>query len=169
MLFQNLDEVIIRELKFYIEYWVKLNINNKSQLSCTMFFEKYGILALYDEDQEEIFIIDHEQLQFDKNSGWTLIGIPEKPHVIFFDCEYFCIHDYIFDRIQSTHQDRNIMWRFISNKPNENESQIEATEIHDDMIKNNKRSIAKKSTKHTPKKRGKKQLTVGTNNLMTSC
>ena len=38
-----------------------------------------GILALYDEDLNKIFIIDHEQLQFDKNDGWTLIGIPEKP------------------------------------------------------------------------------------------
>ena len=32
-----------------------------------------------DEDVEKIFIIDHEQLQSDKNAGWTLIGIPEKP------------------------------------------------------------------------------------------
>ena len=31
-LFQNSDEVIIRELKFYIEDWEKLNINNNSQL-----------------------------------------------------------------------------------------------------------------------------------------
>ena len=45
-LFQNSDEVIIRELKFYIEDWVKLNINNNSQLSCTTFLSKYGSLAL---------------------------------------------------------------------------------------------------------------------------
>ena len=32
--------------------------------------------------------------------------------------EYLCIHDNIFDRIQSTYQDRNILWGFISNEPN---------------------------------------------------
>ena len=50
----------------YIEYWEKLNINRKSQLSCTTFLEKCGGLALYDEDLEKIFINDHEQLEFDK-------------------------------------------------------------------------------------------------------
>ena len=102
-LFQNSEEAIIRELKFYIEDWEKLNINNKNQLSCTMFFEKYGSLALYDEDLEKIFIIDHEQLQFDKNAGWILIGIPEKPDGTLSDHDYFCIHDDICDIIQSTH------------------------------------------------------------------
>ena len=48
------------------------------------------------------------------------------------DHEYFCIHDDLFDIIKLNHQDRNIMWKFISNEPNENESQSEATEIHDD-------------------------------------
>ena len=31
-LFQNPDEAIIRELKFYIEYWETFNIKNRSQL-----------------------------------------------------------------------------------------------------------------------------------------
>ena len=92
-----------------------------------MFIEKYGSLDLYDEYLEKIFIIDHEQLESDKNSGWTLIGITEKPDGNLSNHEYFCIHDDIFDRFQSTHQDRNIMWKFISNEPNENESQSEAT------------------------------------------
>ena len=48
-----IDEAIIGELKLYIEDWEKLIINNKSQLSCTMFFAKYGSLALYDEDMEK--------------------------------------------------------------------------------------------------------------------
>ena len=74
---------------------------------------------------EEIFIIDHEQLQFYKTDGWTLIGIPEKEDGTLSDHEYFFIHDDIFDRIQSTHQDRNILWRFIYNEPNEDESQSE--------------------------------------------
>ena len=168
-MFQNSDEVLIRELKFYIEDWGKFNINNKNQLSCTMFFEKYGSLDLYDEDLEKIFIIDHEQLQFDKNAGWILIGIPEKPDGKLSDCEYFCIHDDIFDRIQSTHQDRNIMWRFISNEPDENGSQSEVTEIHDDNIQNKKSSTTKKSPKHTfQRKREELQLYIVTNHLMTS-
>ena len=57
-------------MKLYIEDWEIINIKNKSQLSCTMFLAKYFSLALYDEDLEKIFIIDHEQLQFDKNYGW---------------------------------------------------------------------------------------------------
>ena len=43
-----------------------------------MFLEKYGSLDLYDEDIKKIFIIDHEQLQFNKTDGWNLIGMPEK-------------------------------------------------------------------------------------------
>ena len=45
---QNSDEVIIRELKLYIEDWEKLHINNNSQLLCTMFLKKYGSLDMYD-------------------------------------------------------------------------------------------------------------------------
>ena len=82
------------------------------------FFEKYGSLCLYDEYTEKRFIIDHKQLQFDKNSGWALIGIPDKSDGTLSDNEYFCIHDDLFGRTQSAHQDRNIMWEFISNKPN---------------------------------------------------
>ena len=83
------------------------HIKNKSQVSKTMFLEKYGSLDLYDEDLEKIFIIDHEQLQFDKTDGWTLIGITEKEDEILSDHEYFCMHDDIFDRIQSTDQVQN--------------------------------------------------------------
>ena len=48
------------------------------------------------------------------------------------------------------------MWDFISNEPNENESQSEATDIHYDNIKNKKRSTTKKSTRHTLQKKRKK-------------
>ena len=85
-----------------------------------MFLAKYGSMDLYDEDLEKRFIIDHEQLQYDKNSGWDLIGIPVKPGGTLVDHDYFCIHDDIFYRIQSTHQDKNVMLKFISNEPNEN-------------------------------------------------
>ena len=40
------------------------------------------------------------------------------------------------------------MWEFVSNEPNENEYQSEATERHDDKIQNKKRSTTKTSTKH---------------------
>ena len=46
----------------------------------------------------------------------------------------------------------------ISNVPNENESQSEATEFHDDNIQNKKRSIAKKPTNHNYHR--KRQKTV---------
>ena len=62
-------------------------------------------MALYDEDMEIIFIIDHEILEFNKTDGWTLIGIPEKEDGNLSNHEHFCIHDGLFDRIQSTHQD----------------------------------------------------------------
>ena len=76
---------------------------------------------------EKIFIIYHEQLQFYKKIGWNLIGIPEKPDGYLLYHEYFCIHDDIFDIIQSTLQDNNIMLKFISNEPNEKGYQYKAT------------------------------------------
>ena len=85
-----------------------------------MFLAKYGSLAIYDYDPKKIFIIDDKQLEINKNPGCALIGIPDKLDGNFSDHEYFCIHDDIFDIIISTHQDRNITWKFISNEPNEN-------------------------------------------------
>ena len=52
-------------------------------------------------------MIDHEQLEFDKIDGWTLIVIPENDDGSLSNHEYFCIHDDLFDRIKSTHQDQN--------------------------------------------------------------
>ena len=63
----------------YIEDWEKLNINNKIQLSRTIFKNIYGSQAMYDIYLERRFIIDHEQLQFDKIYEWTSIGNPEEP------------------------------------------------------------------------------------------
>ena len=67
-----------------------------------MFSEKYSSLALYDEDMEKIFIIEHEQLQFDKNERLALPGIHKKHGGTLTDHEYIFIYDDIFDRIQST-------------------------------------------------------------------
>ena len=85
-----------------------------------------------------------------------LIGITGKPDGTFSDHEYFCIHDDLFGRVQSTRQDKNIMWKFISNEPNKNEYQSESTEIHDDKIQNKKRSATKTKPNVLFKERGKK-------------
>ena len=66
---------------------------------CAVFLATYGSMSLYVEDLEKRFIIEHEQLKFDKNDGWTLIVIHRKPDGNFSDQEYFYIHDDIFDRI----------------------------------------------------------------------
>ena len=50
------------------------------------------------------------------------------------------------------------MRKFGSNEPNENESQSEATDIHNNKIQNKKRSNTKTPTKHTLQR--KKQKTV---------
>ena len=97
---------------------VKLHIKSKSQVSKATFLSKYGSLDIYDENLKYIFIIDHEKLQYDKTDEWTLIGIPEKEDGNLSDHEYFCIHVDLFDRIQSTHQNINILWKFISNGSN---------------------------------------------------
>ena len=65
------------------------------------------------------------------------------------DHDYFCIHDDLFDRIKLIHQDLKQFWRFSFNELNEDESQIEATETHNDKIQNKKRTANKNSTKHT--------------------
>ena len=64
-----------------------------------MFISKYGSLDLYGKYPQKIFIIDQEKLQFDKNYGWTLFGICDKPDGTLSDYEKFCIHDDIFDKI----------------------------------------------------------------------
>ena len=67
----------------------ELNIKNKSQLSCTMFPEKYGSMALYDKDLKKRFIIDQEKINFGKSAGWNLIGISEQLYGSLSDHEYF--------------------------------------------------------------------------------
>ena len=61
------------------------------------------------------------------------------------------------------------MWKFTSNKPNENESQSEATEIWDDNIQKKKRNINKKSPRHTIQRKSQKVSDdYRDKNLMTS-
>ena len=70
---------------------MKSNINNKSQLSRTIFL-KYGSLDLHDKDVKNIFKIDNDEIQFDKNNGWALIEIIDEPNGLMFDHDYFFIH-----------------------------------------------------------------------------
>ena len=86
----------------------------KRQLLHTMFIAKYGSMVLYDIDLEIIFIIDHEKLQFDKNTGLKFIVNPEEPDASLLDHEYFFVQDYLFDRTQSTHKDKTFIFKFIS-------------------------------------------------------
>ena len=65
-----------------------------------MFIVKCGGLDMYDKDLEKTFTIGFEQLQFDKNAGWNLFRICDKPDRYLYGHETFCIHDDIFDRIQ---------------------------------------------------------------------
>ena len=104
------------------------------------------------------FIIDHEQLQFDKTDGWTLIGLPEKEDGTLSDHEYFLIHDDLFDIIKSTHQDQSFLWKFLYNERTEDESQSEAIETHNDKLQNKKRRDTKYSTKHTLQRKRQKQV-----------
>ena len=87
-------------MKVYIEDWSKLNINNESQLSCTMFLSKYWSLDLYDEDVKKRLIVDDEELQFDKNDELTVIGITNEPNGWMYYHEYFCTYDDLFDIFQ---------------------------------------------------------------------
>ena len=84
----------------YVEDREKLNINNSSQLLCTIFIAKYVSLGLYNKDLEKQFIIDNKQLQLDKNYDWNLFGVFDKPAGTFSDHESFCIHDDLSDRIK---------------------------------------------------------------------
>ena len=106
-------------------------------------------MALYDEYLKKKIIIDHEELQFNKNNGWTLIGIHEEPCGLMADHEYFSITKDLFDRIQSTLQENNISLNIISNKPIGKDSQFEATYIYFGGICKKKRNFVNNSLFHT--------------------
>ena len=82
------------------------------------------------------------------------------------DHECFCNHDHLFDRIQSTHENKNIILKFISNEPNENESPSEATDICDDNIQKKNRTITNESTKLNLQIKRQKRLVHFTDKLV---
>ena len=87
-------------MKKYIEYWESGLINKTDQRFSSKFLEKYGDLALYDEDLNKIYIIDHEYNHYVKIESISLIGIPDEPST---DHEYFAIHEGLFVSILVTH------------------------------------------------------------------
>ena len=62
-----------------------------------------------------------------------MIEIHSEPDGSINDHEYFSIHEDLFGRIQSTHQENNILLKIISNETNSKDSQYEAT---DTIVKN---------------------------------
>ena len=110
-------------------------------------------------------IIDHGQLKVNKTDGWALIGIPEREDVTLSDHDNCCIHDDLFDRIQSTRQNRNFLWKFISNESNEDEYQSGATEIHNNKIQNKKRTANKYPTNNTLQRKRQKSVDYSNNSF----
>ena len=60
----------------------------------------------------------------------------------------FFIRDDIFDRIQWTHQDKNISLKHLSNWSNENDAQCDAKKICDDKICKKKKTFINNTPKH---------------------
>ena len=87
---------------------------------------KYGSLGFYDEDIEKIFIIAHEELQFEKNDFRNLIWITNERNGSMSDHKYFFINEDIFDIIQTTNQGKNMLLKIISNEPNKYDYQFDA-------------------------------------------
>ena len=98
-----------------------------------------------------------------------LIVIPEKPDGTLVDHEYFCIHDDLCGRTQSTHQDKiscASLYEMNEMKTNLKLKQqryvMTRSKIRRGVLPNNYPTILFRE-------RGKKlQLTIGTNHLMTS-
>ena len=74
------------------------------------------------------------------------------------DREYFCIHDDIFDIIQSNHQNQIFLWKFSFNEINEDESKSEETETHNHNTQNRNRTAKKYSTKHILQRKRQKSV-----------
>ena len=168
-MFQHSDEVIIRELKVHVEDRGEFNIKNKSQLSRTMFIAKYGSLYIYGEDPEKLFMIDHGQLKFDKNDGWTLFLIFDKLDGTLSGHETFLIHDDIFDRTKPTDQDKNIMWKFYQMNQMKMDLRVKQHRYVMTGSKIRRKLLAKNHPSLLFRERGRNfQFTIETYHLMTS-
>ena len=82
-----------------------------------MFLEKYVSLDLYDEYFKKYSLLIMKNLNLIKEDGWILSGIHDEPNGSMSDHDFFCINKDLFDIIQSTHQEKNISLKIISNEP----------------------------------------------------
>ena len=106
--FSEHSEPVKRELRAYIEDWVKLSKKKDDQRYQTRFLAKYGGISLYDIGMEKIYYIDDKENHFLKGDGYALIGNPDFPDGSSTDHEYSCINEDLFDRILATEQDYDI-------------------------------------------------------------
>ena len=74
---------------------------------------KYGGIDIQGENMKTIFTIDHEDIHFIKNQGWTLIVIPYEPDGSSTDYEYLSIHNDLFGRVLATHNNVDITLKTI--------------------------------------------------------
>ena len=68
-------------------------MKKSDQIFSAKFLEKYGGLAIYDEDLKKRYTIDHEDINFFKKKGCNLIGPPDEPDGSYIDHEYFYINE----------------------------------------------------------------------------
>ena len=59
------------------------------------------------------------------------------------DHKHFCINEDLFDIIQTTNQEKNMLLKIISNEPNKNYSQCDAIDICNDNICNIQRTFSR--------------------------
>ena len=78
------------------------------QISRTCFLEKYGGISIYDIDMQKRYFIYDKEIHFVKGYGYALIGNPYHPDGTSNDHEYYCIHDYLFDKILDTEQNYDV-------------------------------------------------------------
>ena len=83
-------------------------MKNSDQRSSTKILEKYGGMALYDEDMEKRYTIGHEDIYFFKKKVWSLVGLPDELDGSYTYHELLFIHKGQFDRILSAHQNDGI-------------------------------------------------------------
>ena len=80
-----------------------------------MFFEKYGSLALYDEDLNNICTINSEDINFIKEYCLRLIENTNESDGTSTDYEYFSICNDLFEIVYSTNNDVGILIKIIFN------------------------------------------------------
>ena len=107
--FSDQSEPVKRELRAYIEDWVKLSMKKYDQRARTCFLTKYGGLSIYDIYSGKRLSIDDEDIHFVKWDEYASIVNTYHPDGTSTDHEYFCIHDEFFDRILETDHTSNII------------------------------------------------------------